>query len=118
MDELGDSSDSTACLLLGLSAGASPSAPAGPLGGAKLEAPGTQPAAVANNAAARTPDGASGSDRRSQVAALPRKEWNEAEDALIKDGVERLGCRWRVIAAMLPGRSDDAVRNRWSRLQD
>lgn len=56
--------------------------------------------------------------RRSQVAALPRKEWSAAEDELIKDGVERLGCRWRVIAAMLPGRSDDAVRNRWSRLQD
>ena len=52
------------------------------------------------------------------MAALPRKEWSAAEDELIKDGVVRLGCRWRVIAAMLPGRSDDAVRNRWSRLQD
>ena len=29
-----------------------------------------------------------------------------------------MGVRWRVIAAMLPGRSDDAVRNRWNRLQE
>ena len=53
-----------------------------------------------------------------QVSALPRKEWSAEEDALIRNGVEQLGCRWRVIAAQLPGRSDDAVRNRWSRLQE
>ncbi|EOD07024.1 hypothetical protein EMIHUDRAFT_58434, partial [Emiliania huxleyi CCMP1516] len=46
------------------------------------------------------------------------KEWSPHEDELIRRGVEQLGCRWRVIAAQLPGRSDDAVRNRWSRLQD
>ena len=56
--------------------------------------------------------------RRTQVAALPRKEWSLAEDDLIRHGVQRLGCKWRVIAAQLPGRSDDAVRNRWSRLQE
>ena len=56
--------------------------------------------------------------RRMQVSALPRKEWSAEEDALIRNGVEQLGCRWRVIAAQLPGRSDDAVRNRWSRLQE
>uniref|UniRef100_A0A7S0P4F2 Uncharacterized protein n=1 Tax=Calcidiscus leptoporus TaxID=127549 RepID=A0A7S0P4F2_9EUKA len=56
--------------------------------------------------------------RRSQVSALPRKEWSAQEDELIRDGVQQLGCRWRVIAAKLPGRSDDAVRNRWSRLQE
>lgn len=28
------------------------------------------------------------------------------------------GCKWRVIAALLPGRSDDAVRNRWNRLRE
>lgn len=60
----------------------------------------------------------SGSLRRLQVSALPRKEWSAEEDSLIRSGVERLGCRWRVIAAQLPGRSDDAVRNRWSRLQE
>jgi len=47
-----------------------------------------------------------------------RKEWSLLEDQLIVDGVRRSGCRWRQIAAMLPGRSDDAVRNRWNRLKE
>ena len=53
-----------------------------------------------------------------QVAALPRKEWSSIEDDLIRQGVQRLGCKWRAIAVQLPGRSDDAVRNRWRRLQE
>lgn len=52
-------------------------------------------------------------------AAPPnRKEWAASEDEAIRRGVEQLGMRWRAIAAMLPGRSDDAVRNRWARLQN
>ena len=46
-----------------------------------------------------------------------RKEWSAWEDETIRSGVLKLGSRWRVIAAELPGRSDDAVRNRWARLQ-
>ena len=57
-------------------------------------------------------------DRRSHtISSLPRKEWTPDEDERIRRGVESYGCRWRSIAAHLPGRSDDAVRNRWSRLQ-
>lgn len=46
-----------------------------------------------------------------------RKEWTAAEDEIIRTSVEVHGCRWRRIAAQLPGRSDDAVRNRWNRLK-
>ena len=47
--------------------------------------------------------------------ALERKEWSNEEDELIINGVMQYGYRWRQIAARLPGRSDDAVRNRWNR---
>lgn len=47
-----------------------------------------------------------------------RKEWSAEEDIIIREGVAEYGCRWRRIASQLPGRSDDAVRNRWNRLKD
>lgn len=49
--------------------------------------------------------------------ALERREWTADEDDLIRNGVAAWGNRWRRIAEQLPGRSDDAVRNRWSRLR-
>ena len=45
-----------------------------------------------------------------------RKDWSEWEDRRIHEAVAELGLRWRAIASRLPGRSDDAVRNRWLRL--
>ena len=57
-------------------------------------------------------------DGGKRVASNPRKEWSSTEDELIRNAVAQLGYKWRVIAAQLPGRSDDAVRNRWSRLQE
>ena len=45
-----------------------------------------------------------------------RAMWTPEEDALIEEGVRRYGCRWRQIAAALPGRSDSSVRNRWMRM--
>ena len=47
-----------------------------------------------------------------------RKEWITAEDEIIQSGVAMFGCKWRRIAAQLPGRSDDAARNRWNRLKE
>jgi len=47
-----------------------------------------------------------------------RKEWTGEEDRIIIESVTKLGGKWRHIAHMLPGRSDDAVRNRWSRLRE
>jgi hypothetical protein len=49
---------------------------------------------------------------------VERKEWTQAEDQIIRDAVSSFGFRWRRIAARLPGRSDDAVRNRWNRLTE
>jgi len=45
-----------------------------------------------------------------------RVGWSAREDGLVLDGVRQHGKRWRVIAAALPGRTQAAVRNRWSRL--
>jgi hypothetical protein len=45
-----------------------------------------------------------------------RKEWSSEEDVIIMAEVARVGQKWRVITAKLPGRTDDAVRNRWQRL--
>lgn len=44
--------------------------------------------------------------------------WLADEDRIITASVKAIGFRWRTIAGYLPGRSDDAVRNRWNRLQE
>ena len=46
-----------------------------------------------------------------------RRVWLLEEDRIILSTVSEIGFRWRTIASYLPGRSDDAVRNRWNRLQ-
>lgn len=62
--------------------------------------------------------GATDSEGSRDAALNNRKEWAMREDQLIWQGVQQIGCKWRQIAAMLPGRSDDAVRNRYNRLKE
>lgn len=57
------------------------------------------------------PAGAHDNKRRRKVG------WTRAEDLAILATVRRLGTQWPRIAMQLPGRTPDAVRNRWHRLQ-
>lgn len=71
-------------------------------------------AAPATSASVGPPIAGGGSNRN----GAERKEWSVQEDGVIRQAVLENGCRWRKIAALLPGRSDDAVRNRWNRLKE
>ena len=55
--------------------------------------------------------------KRMLAATQDSGGWASGEDELIRTSVQRLGCMWSVIAAALPGRSDDAVRSRWNQLE-
>lgn len=46
-----------------------------------------------------------------------RVSWSAAEDDAIMNSIKELGHRWQKIAARLPGRTEHAIRNRYSRLQ-
>merc|ERR1719424_993443 len=58
---------------------------------------------------------AKGSNRSSSIN---RRAWSAEEDETIRACVDQMGPRWRLIAPLLPGRSDDSVRNRWKRLKE
>mmetsp|Transcript_12544 Transcript_12544/g.41278 ORF Transcript_12544/g.41278 Transcript_12544/m.41278 type:complete len:471 (+) Transcript_12544:66-1478(+) len=64
-------------------------------------------AAQSGTAAARV-----GSQEKEQPAM-----WTVEEDLLIVDLVETIGKRWNRIAAALPGRTENGVRNRWNRME-
>jgi len=49
--------------------------------------------------------------------SLRKAEWRPDEDLVILATFRRLGTQWAAIAAQLPRRTTDAVRNRWHRLQ-
>jgi hypothetical protein len=43
-----------------------------------------------------------------------REAWTEAEDEILIDLHERIGNQWVKITESLPGRSDNAIKNRWN----
>lgn len=59
---------------------------------------------------------ATSSESRKTSSIHSRSVWTAEEDQIVCEGLQSFGCKWRRIAAMLPGRSDSSVRNRWSRL--
>ena len=48
----------------------------------------------------------------------PHGDWSAEEDTMIVEAISRLGCKWRAVAALLPGRTESGCRNRWVRNQE
>ena len=83
-----------------------------------LTAPGVAAAAGPSLSSSSTHVAGGGGARGGEATTVTgRSHWTEEEDRTIADGVAKFGCKWRQIAALLPGRTDSSVRNRWVRLQ-
>ena len=68
---------------------------------------------AASSSQASSPSGISPSGRKGREL----QQWRPTEDQLIMEGVARHGTRWAAVAKDMPGRSENAIRNRYHRLK-
>ena len=74
-------------------------------------------AVAANSGGFEDHDGGEDDSHGNSTKKRRKIGWTNTEDLTILAAVRRIGTQWQRIADNLPGRTQDAVRNRWHRLQ-
>jgi hypothetical protein len=46
--------------------------------------------------------------------SIKKVAWSPEEDEVILSGIQQIGMRWADLSRLLPGRSDNAIKNRWN----